>query len=326
MQVATNDPVRPIESLLHFVWYGRSLPDFALIAMASALRHNPGSTVWLWHEPELERSQALERLTAQGLRLCRIDLPQLAQQVPQDSDLNTELLLRIYSHLRAPAARSNLLRQLALYVHGGIYLDTDTLTLRCLSQLRSLGGFCGLEHVLWPSHRKKYHAFALALDGLRWVYGRSPGGPALHRQLLGFYSQAANNAVLGFHQGHAFSRDLLQAATRVPEAEWGRRFRFGTHLLQQQLDQAERPPKAHPVAQLSPAYFYPQGPVISLHYFRRVRDVAGAASQLLAPDTHVIHWYASVGHLRSHDARHIQRHQLREVYSHLCAPYLDLFE
>lgn len=324
---ATQAAVHPVEPLFHFVWYGEVLPDFALIAIASALRQNPGTSALLWHQPALKQSAALVRLQSQGLSLRAIDFPALLESAAgSEAPFDGSKLGRIYQGLKAPAARSNLLRLLVIYLYGGIYLDTDTLTLKKLDSLRALGGFCGQEHVLWPSGRSKFRPDFLLLDLLRLGYGRLPGGASLHRQLLRFYSQSANNAVLGLSRGHPFSAECLKAAAHIPEREWMTRYRFGTHLLQQQLAIEGASGARARTTQLPPDYFYPQGPVVSLHYFRKTRSPEQATKQLVFENTHVIHWYASVAQLVGRGSAHIRLNERREVYSHLCAPYLSLFE
>ncbi len=321
--------VQPIEPKFHFVWFGPQFPQFAHIAIASALKHNPDAQAILWHGPELHIDATLQRLQTRGLQCHVIDFDSLSTQAKElGAKFDIETLREIYRDLSAPAARSNLVRLLAIFVHGGIYLDTDTLTLKNLDSLRQEGGFCGLEHILWPSGMSKTNVRALALAELRRVCASFALGSTIHRFLLPLYSQAANNAVLGFRKNHPFGGKILQAATQVPKADWAKRFRFGTHLLQRGLQEfnGKELQLNERIAVLAPHYFYPLGPVISRHYFRKTKQVEEDAQKLLSPETHVIHWYASVAQLNQRGFDHILSHRKSEVYSHLCAPYLQLLE
>ncbi len=318
-----------IPPIFHFVWYGHTFPEFAVIAIASALDKNPGYQAILWHDGLLAISAPLRRLQRQGLELRVIEIEGLLAQA-ESASASARFVLElaeIYGALESPAARANLVRLLVLQAYGGIYLDTDTLTLKNMDPLRELGAFCGRERVLWPTGRSKIHLGALALDALRWICGRVSGGAWVHKHFLSFYTQAANNAVLGFRRGHPFCERLLVAATEIPREERLRRYRFGTHLLQKELAAGKQDVSAPDhVFELPPNYFFPQGPVVSLHYFRPTRNINTSLAVLISDETHVIHWYGSLAELSRRDSSHVFAHQDREVFSHLCARYLGLFD
>ena len=313
-----------IGAVFHFVWFGESFAEFGIIAIASALRKNPGSTAILWHGAELHIDEHLQRLTEQGLELRRIDASQLMSEAKgKGASFDVDRLEAIYASLSAPAAKSNLIRLLAIYNLGGIYLDTDTITLKELSEFRATGAFCGVEQVLWPTGRSQAHMGALLLGELRRLSALNSWAYGLHKRLLRFYSQAANNAVLGFSAQHVFCDGLLAAASDVPESEWGKRYRFGTHLLQRALAAGgSNEGSSEGVTVYPSAYFYPVGPVVSRHYLRRTDDVKSLSAQLIDEKTAVIHWYASVSQLKKRGFAHIRQNQGSEVYSHLCADYL----
>ena len=315
------DAIAPI---FHFVWFGESFAEFGIIAIASALRKNPGSTAILWHGAELHVDEHLRRLTEQGLELRMIDASQLMREAKaKGASFDLARLESIYATLSAPAAKSNLIRLLAIYNGGGIYLDTDTITLKELSEFRATGAFCGVEQVLWPAGRRQTHVGALLLGELRRFSARNSWAYGLHKQLLRFYSHAANNAVLGFSAQHVFCEGLLAEASKVPESEWGKRYRFGTHLLQRALAAGGgNGGSSEGVTVYPPDYFYPVGPVVSQHYLRRTNDVKALRAQLIDEKTAVIHWYASVSELKKRGFAHIRENQGSEVYSHLCADYL----
>ena len=333
---------QPIPDHLIFVWFGQSLPAFARLSITSALQHNPAARVSLFHDASMSALRArgegagLGDLAAEPrLTLREIDVERSLQRVSEVAaaipgpPIDSQRLLRVWRALRAPAARSNLVRLLALFTEGGIYLDTDTLTLRSLSPLRSRSAFCGLEHILWPrealrERRARAWVRGTALTGARYVLGLLPYGYRAHQQLLPWYYRAVNNAVLGFAPGHALLRRALQRITDLDPREWTRRFRLGTHLLQELLRERElAPAPGDDLALLSAEHFYPLGPVISRHYFRSYPDAAALARELLGEQTFVVHWYASVSNLRPLGEAFVRQRADRVLFAHLCQRVLD---
>src|SRR5690606_27090502 len=117
-----------------------------------------------------------------------------------------------------------------------IYLDTDTLTVKDLSPLRSTAAFCGQEHLLWSKRRLDkrtmyFWTVGPVLSGVRLMSAQLKAAYRPHRALLRFYDRAANNAVLGFAAGHPFLSRAFVAVANLPEQERTKRFRLGTHLL-----------------------------------------------------------------------------------------------
>ncbi|HRE92375.1 MAG TPA: glycosyltransferase [Myxococcota bacterium] len=200
----------------------------------------------------------------------------------------------IANRLEKPAARANLLRAALLYSEGGIYLDTDTLTLRPFDDLRQgFGAFCGEEHIVFPAavagdRRPLVMASALARSAAREGLRLMPDGWAAFGRVSDWYHRAANNAVLGARPGHPLMRRLLEGMTRVPDDKVTVRFALGTHLLQKTLaDFGEYDLWVAP-----PAVFYPLGPEISQHWFKPARRLR--LDEMVRPETRVVHWYASV--------------------------------
>jgi hypothetical protein len=278
-----------IPDRLIFVWLGSKFPFGNVLSLDSARRQGgPGEILIIADHPSVVR----ETLRRHG------EWPQVRVEeagghwfegLPAVSDLAREL----YAGSASPAAKSNLLRLASLYRQGGIYLDFDTLTVRGLEPLRSLGFFLGVEPVALPA---EFHGWN---NPLKWVaaggrmafreaLARLPSGWKLFRRLEGLYFQAANNAVLGSEPGHPFVERCLRALGEIPPAERYRRFRMGTHLLQEQV----RKDGPRDFTVLPSHCFYPLGPEISRHLFRRgtARQVDG----ILRPDTYVVHWYNSV--------------------------------
>ncbi len=321
-----------IPNRLHFIWLGSELPCFATLAAKSALLRNPGARVLLWHEPNLRddaRARLLRNAGVEFRELSFSDLLASAARQPVEPSVvpDFQSLARIWDRLSAPAARSNLLRLLILFSEGGIYLDTDTLTLKDLSPFRRESrAFYGVEHILWSRERlRRSHPYFWTLgpllSGLRLVNARLPNGYKLHRWQLSCYGKAANNAVLGFSPGHPFIARAFERIGQLEEGDWTKRYRLGTHLLQELVAADDLPgdlPKRYP-----PDFFYPLGPVISRHYFQKRSDAAAAARSLVPPDAHVLHWYASVADLGKLDEQYLRRHPDESVFSHLCTPLLE---
>lgn len=318
-----------ISNHLHFVWLGNSLPDFAHVALRSALGKNPGSVATLWHDETFVTNAETEMMKTLGLKLRLIQIEVLLGELAsEEPSLDTQRLLRIYRRLQKPAARANMIRLLVLYLEGGIYLDTDTLTVKNLASLRKHGAFIGQERILWPSGTWRTDLRPLALNEVRRICSLLPLGYRLHQKMLPFYSLAANNAVFGAARRHPLLRHMLEEACHVRESEWTRRFRFGTHLLQDCL-RTYLPREgvgSDAVKVLPPEYFYPVGPEVSKHYFKTYKDPASVAAELLSEETHVIHWYASVANLLDRGYEHIFASSQEEVYSFLCKRHVTSFQ
>ncbi len=328
-----RDARRPIPPNLLFVWFGARVPLFVELALRSAAAHNPDAQVVLLVSGLTPDEHA--RLQVPGLRVESLDFEALLSAASRRAldvygrGLDTHRLGHIWRHLRTPAARANLVRLLYLFCHGGVYLDTDTLTLRSFDDLRAYPAFCGQERLLWPKERLDKRSRYFWLDGpaltvARKLLANVPRGYRSQAHLNSYYALAVNNAVLGAAPAHPAFLAALDHACTLPDAELAKPFRLGTHLLQQVFqidDKRDTEPKAR-VELLPPEYFYPLGPVISNHYFRETSDVDRVVGDIVTPNTHVIHWYASVSNLLTYDATRILAESQTVPFAHLCAPYL----
>jgi hypothetical protein len=312
-----------IPAHLHFIWIGQQLPWFAKLAIQSAMQRVPQAQVTLWASHDLEADAHVGALRAES----RFDVRMLNDEAlfaGAPSTLPVELLAHLFASLPQPAARANLARLLVLARFGGVYLDTDTLTLRDLEPLYALGAFCGLEHVVWPFEAKRgihpYRLFGGPLRSLvRSVCVAAPHGERVFERVAGFYRTAANNAVLGFSAGHPFLLEALKKIATLSASERQTRFRLGTHLLQEMLAQRG---DALGVHQLPARYFYPLGPEISRHYLRPRQDAREAARRIVHTDTHVIHWYASVSELAHYDEARVLSERGQSVFAQLASDVL----
>lgn len=315
-----------IPNQLHFIWFGDSIPDFARIAVISALEKNPGASATLWHDGEFSRSTDLWKLKARGVALRKIDpnalFSELAETAPE---LPAGDLKRLYVELTTPAAKANMIRLVVLYLHGGIYLDTDTLTLKSFAPLRKLSAFCGEEPTLWPAGTALLDPRALVMSEVRRVCSLWPRGFRFHNRMLRHFTMAANNAVVGARARHPFFAAMLARAASLPESQRKRRYRLGTHLLQETLREFKtRPcPPEDRMTVLSSRHFYPLGPEISRHYFRRYADPRAISDEVLSDETYAIHWYASVSDLRARDDHFIRETANENLYSALCRRHVS---
>jgi len=230
----------------------------------------------------------------------------------------------LYARLTQPAARANLLRLALLYAQGGVYLDMDTVTLHDFGPLLGAQAFCGEEPVAFPAQLRErgsacLYARAYALSGLREVLRRSPEGPRWFAGFARLYTQAPNNAVLGARPGALVLEHMLRAALALPAAAQTRRYALGTHLLQRS---ARAVPAGSLVVHPQPV-FYPLGPELSEHWFRLRPRLP--LSQLLAPETRLVHWYASVRTqpwVARMDPAFVRAHRGRQLLSDLLTHYL----
>lgn len=330
---AENDQHLVIPPNLLFVWFGARVPLFVELALRSAATHNPEARVLLLASGLTYDERA--RLQVPGLSVETLDIEALfgaaSRRAYETSGrgLDRSRLEHVWERLRTPAARANLVRLLHLFCHGGIYLDTDTLTLRNFDELRRHSAFCGQERLLWPKERLNKTRRYFWLDGpiltvARKALANVPRGYRTQALLDRHYALAVNNAVLGCTPGHPAFLRALDSACALPDAELSKQFRLGTHLLQQvfQTHWDASATDDERVTLLPPEYFYPLGPVISSHYFRETSDVDGVIADIVTPNTHVIHWYASVSNLLTYDATRIFTESRTVPFAHLCAPYL----
>jgi hypothetical protein len=315
-----------IPNSAHFIWFGAQLPWVFSLALRSAALRGGFERIVLHHADDLASTPVWAELWAiPGFEARRLDGRALDHLFARLGPLGEDLT-RVYAPLRDPAARANVLRAVILAVEGGVYLDLDTLTVGSLAPLRAAhGAFCGEERLVWPAATRRdpsllIQSAGLVRAGVRDVCRRLPGGWQLFRAIEPLYPSAANNAVLAAEPRHPFIDRLLRAMTTVPEPRRALRFALGTHLLQAVLARAREPD----LAVLPARVFYPLGPEISAQWFRVTRRPP-ELDRWLAPDTRVVHWYASVRTARIVpliDARYLREHAERQAFAALAAPLL----
>ena len=308
-------------SLAHFIWLGPRLNALGYLSVRAALdRAGLAETVLHHDDAALPADPLVQDLVGRdGFRLRRLDPGTLFADTPP-------ALRALYERLGPAPSRANLLRLLLLWHHGGLYLDTDAITLRDLSPLREEAGFAGLEYIAFPA------ALYASRNPLRWARASllttaralashlapDPGrafGRMRHR-----FHLACNNAVLGAEPGHPFVRELLERAAAMDPQEAEKRFRLGPQLLEQATGNRSRPD----FRLFDPAAFYPLPPEICVAYVRD--DPARRLGDRPHPESFVAHLYDSVLKRRVGgplDAAYFERTRRRTMLARMVEPYLD---
>jgi hypothetical protein len=278
-----------IPNRLIFIWFGDHFPFTAQLAVKSAVRSCAPDEVLLIHQGLNENSEGIPELIRDyGLKLSYAD-DSWFTDLPEGGDLARDL----FRTLKSPASRANLLRIAALYKVGGIYLDTDTITVRNFDSLRHHQGFCGTEYVAMPA------ALFNSINPVDWfsAWGRLAMREAcLHikdgwntfRHVEYLYHIAANNAVIGSAPGNPFWLRAFDYMRDLPVEDRYKRFRLGSHLIQKVTGNKSTPD----MEVLHPGYFYPLGPEISSFWFKP--KTAIDLGEMLKDETLVVHWYNSV--------------------------------
>lgn len=279
----------PIPPVAHFIWFGREFLWVHLLAIRSAALRGEFSRVVLHHADDLGGSpwwnelQAVPRFEAR-----RLDPAALLEEA------RGAALVDVFRELEEMAGRANVVRAALLFVEGGTYLDADTVTVQSFAPLLAPGGaFCGREHIVKPFGALSQptlggRAAMLLRRMARSACRELPGGWRSFRRIEGYYPAAVNNAVLGSEPKHRFIAELIDGMLAVPRERRRVRYALGTHLLQQQVDRYA----GGDLRILEPRVFYPLGPEISLHWFRRASPPPLA--EVVGPETRLVHWYASV--------------------------------
>ena len=309
-----------IPSTAHFVWLGPHFPWFNVLAVRSALQRGGFEKAVVHHDHPPVGPNWAALLTDSRVQLQSVNVADLCVH----AGLDAASFLDLMKDLQAPAARSNVIRCLALAGQGGVYLDTDTVTVRALDDLRAASSvFCGQERVARParllrSKRKSDHVLSWGLMGLRHAFRLYPRGYLHFRMIENLYPLAVNNAVLASTAQHPFMLSLLNKMLLLPKTLRGVRFALGTHLLQDHVEQH----RGDDVVVYPPEYFYPLPPEIADHWFRKhsKHDI----HQAMSSQTRVVHWYGSTHRQKQMnmlEPRYVRDNAHRQMLSQLAAPF-----
>jgi hypothetical protein len=308
----------------HFVWLGPGFSFVHLIAVASAVRSGGFARVTVHHTDALDASPAFRAAS----QLDRVHTERLMPEALLEL-AGAGALVDTYRSLESPASRSNLLRIALLLERGGVYLDTDTVTVQSFDALTARGGaFVGEERLVFPRDAggpitARLRPSALLRTAARDLMRRLPDGYRHFERVAELYPKAANNAVIGAESRHPLLEDLLARAARMPPSKRRVRYALGTHLLQD----AVAAYGGSDLSVLPPPVFFPLGPEISEHWFRVRPHVT--LSEVVAPETLLVHWYASVrtkAHVARLDPAFVREHARTQLFSALVEPVVAALE
>jgi hypothetical protein len=303
-----------------FVWDDNFFPYAAYLSIKSAARNGGFDRIYLLKTPDLDGVPTYERLRQEvpALEPVNIDLRGWLEEAGLSYADELVTAHGFLKERRYHSAVSDLLRALWLYLRGGVYLDTDTLTIKPFTSLLGQAGFLAQEHILVSSRvfkrnsRWRYVRTA-PLTMFRSLCSRISIGVSLFRVLEGLYVKAEHNAVMGFAPGHPFVHALLG---RIAEKYPQRPTRYpllGPDAIQDLTEE-----KTYPDLRIyPPAYFSPLGPTMTYQYFhlRSRNAISKLRTTALRPETTAVHWsnnstIAAVTPQSDEDVRRLAGHQL----------------
>ena len=310
-----------IPAVAHFCWIGPRLSWASVFALLSAAERGGFAEVILHHTDVLDDGPEVRALRqARGVRLSRTDPLDVLAQAGEILGTGTgDKLVEMYSRLKSPVVRSDILRGGILFTQGGVYLDLDTITIRSLRPLLETPFFLGWEYVVWPLFARQRRTPALwvrqiGLDVMRKTLRAAPGGWRAFRMVRSLYFRNVNNAVMGAEAGASVLAAYLRAMLKVPPERQALPYALGPDLLRAVIQEA---PQGSLVAHM-PETFSPLPPEISEHWFRIGRT--GPVEAVLSEETRVVHWYASIRttELAAHiSPAYVQENRQRQLYSQL---------
>jgi len=288
-----------IPNRVFFIHLGDNLPWATGIAILSAKQVQKAEETILYLKGEI---------SGEGFDLIKNDSKILLRQIDEDdifSNLGENGICgSLYKIFKSYASKANLLRLALLYKEGGVYLDTDTITVKPWNDLLQYKGFCGQEPLAFPQKLldfpqvKSANPFLYLIAGFRYAWGflcaNLPHGEQVFRQTERFFNLAVSNAVFASEAKNKLIENAFAIINEMDEEERLRRFRLGTRLLQQ----VTKNKSSEYMKVLPPAYFYPVGPNVIHHIF--CENSAKRLNKILLPQTRIIHWYNGIGKICLH--------------------------
>jgi len=307
-----------IPATAHFIWFGTKLPYIYTLAVRSACLAGGFDRVKLHADPALLADPHVAALRD----LPAFSLEPLVPGAVLEACALPGLLAR-YERLKQPAGKANVVRLALLDAEGGVYLDTDTLTVKPIPPLLTADAFVGEEILVRPywvaRSGSKLEQGKKHLRGLvRKACTLLPHGYRAFSPLSRLFLRGVNNAVMGARPKAPLVRGLLEGILEVPEDQLLTRYRLGTHLLQETLRAHPERAVVHP-----PEVFYPLGPELSRHWF--VDHGVSNLPRVVTEATIIVHWYASVKTDRVVAAatpEWIRAHADSQLFSHLAMRFL----
>ena len=314
-----------IPSICHFIWFGPDIPWAYTIAIRAAAKRGGFDRIVLHGDHQLESLPHIREVVREhGLEFMPIEPDTLLAE-----DIGVAGLRELYDNLSKSEARANLIRAALLYRYGGIYLDTDVITIASFDSVRQNAVFCGTERIIYPS--RVCHSRSRITRRYRSILGKlrnwcrdAPQGYRFFRAISFLYYPAVNNAVFGAEPGHPFLLDLLKRMAALDKTQQTKQYALGTHLLQNAVrDYGTR----RDLRVLPPQACYPLPPVVSEHWFRLRRTPR--LETAISRDTICVHWYASLvtdAVVSSIDERYLAEHASDQLFSLLATRALGCRE
>jgi len=282
-----------IPNRVFFIHLGDNLPWSTGIAILSAKQVQKAEETVLYIKNEIH---------GEGFDLIKNDKGILLKQIDEDSIFSglgdNGVCGNTYKILKNYALKADLLRLALLYKEGGVYLDTDTITIKPWNDLLQYKGFCGQESLAFPKKLldfpqvKSLNPFLYLIAGLRYAWSflckKVPQGERVFRFAEGFFNLAVSNAVLASEAKNKLIENAFAAINEMGKEERLRHFRLGPRLLQQ----ITKNKSSEYMEILPPAYFYPVSPNVIHHIF--CKDSAKRLDKILLPQTRIIHWYNGI--------------------------------
>jgi hypothetical protein len=279
-----------IPNRVFFIWFGNKLPLATGLAILSTKQvQNPDETILYIESEEGE-------MCGEGYDLIKdvsgITFKKIDESIFADLGDNG-ICSHLYKLLKKPVSKTNLLRYALLYKQGGVYLDTDIITVKPWNDLLQYKGFCGLEPVAFPqklyaSKNPLFYLFAWIRFFWRLLCVYLPHGEQIFRPTEKLFSLSANGAILGSEPGNKFFAEAFVEINKMSKEEQLKHYRLGTHIMQK----VTKNKTSENMQMFPPEYFYPVGPDISVHLFRK--GSASRLNKIILPQTRIIHWYNSV--------------------------------
>jgi hypothetical protein len=307
-----------------FVWDDSFFPYGAYLSMRSAARRGGFDAIYLLKTPQLDGVAGFERLRQEvpQLRPVNIDLPGWLEEARVDCIDELLAANAFLKERKYHGSVSDMLRSLWLLLNGGVYMDTDTLSLRPFGPLLDQQGFLAQEHILvsskvWRRNSRWRYFKTAPLTLFRDLCARASFGIRWFRRFESFYVLAIHNAVMGFRKGHPMMRDVLsQIAQRYP-----RRPQRYPLLGPDTLQDLEEQNSYEGVRVYPPAYFSPLGPTMTFQYFhpRRPKVVDALRQQAILPETVALHWSgnATTGKITPQNDDDVRRLAGTQLFSRL---------
>lgn len=310
-----------LPAYVHFCWIGSSLPWAYVYAALSAADKGEMEKVYLHCTDQLENGPQKKALTSNPKIVLSVIKPnEILKTIEAQLGMPSETLINLYNDTTTPVQRANILRIAILYQHGGLYLDTDTITIASLKPLTAnTRPFIGTERIVWPPGVKEAKSIRLIarhrmLSLVRRVFRHIPSGWRVFRHLENYYPLGFNNAIIGAPPRNKWLGDCLWAMINLPENRKFKRFALGTHLMHQVVKD-ENDLKIY-----GPSVFYPVPPEISEHIFRNTQ--INNPYDIVYFETLIVHWYASVRtkqRVNLITPSYIRDHKHRDYFSALVA-------